>query len=105
MRTLKFSVDGQRLRKRIDCDFSGLVAGSVGYLRAEFEFSDDWAGCKKAASFWIEDQEYAVRLDSNDSCIIPSEALSGALFKVSVVGIRSDYKISTTRTRVHQEVF
>lgn len=105
MRTLEFTVDGQRLTKRTDCDFSCIVAGSVGYLKAKFEFSEEWANCKKAASFWVGDQEYAVRLDSEDSCIIPSEALNGEMFKVSVVGVKPNYKILTTRTKVQQEVF
>ena len=60
MRTLRFTVDGQTIRKNPDCDFSGLVAGSVGYLRANFKFSKEWFGCTKAASFWFDGLEHAV---------------------------------------------
>lgn len=105
MRTLEFKVDGQRLKKQSDCDFSGLVAGSEGYLKAKFTFSDEWLGCKKAASFWIGEREHGALLDSDDSCIIPPEALTGELFQVSVVGMKTGYKIDSTRTKVRQEVY
>ena len=105
MRVLKFKADGQRLKKQADCDFSGLVAGSAGYLRAEFTFSDDWLGCKKVAGFIADDKEYPVMLDDNDSCMIPTEALSGELFKVYVVGANVGYKIITNHTKVKQEVY
>lgn len=104
MRILRFVADGQRLKKRADCDFSGLVAGSEGYLMANFTFSDEWSGCKKAASFWVGDQEYAELLDDNDSCRIPTAALVGDLFEVSVIGVKPNYKIGSTRTKVRQEV-
>lgn len=104
MRILQFVADGQRLKKQTDCDFSGLVAGSEGYLRAKFTFSDEWLGCKKAASFWIDGQEHAKLLDDDNSCIIPPEALVGSLFEVSVIGVKPNYKINSTRTKVRQEV-
>lgn len=104
MRILEFFVNGQRLKKQSNCDFSGLVAGSEGYLKAKFAFSSEWAGCKKAASFWVGDQEHAVLLDQDDSCIIPAEAAACELFKVSVIGVKSDYKITSTQTKVRQEV-
>lgn len=105
MRELRFQACGQRLKKQTDCDFSGLVAGSEGYLRAKFEFSSEWDGCKKAASFWVDEQEHGALLDSDDSCIIPPEALTGELFQVSVVGMKTGYKINSTRTKVRQEVY
>ena len=42
MRTLTFVADKQVLRKQ--GDFSGLVMGTSGYLRAQFTFSGDWTG-------------------------------------------------------------
>lgn len=105
MRTLEFKVDGQRLKKQSDCDFSGLVAGSIGYLKAKFTFSREWLDCKKAASFWVNEQEYAVLLEPDDTCIIPADALGGSLFEVSVVGVKPNYKINSTRTKVRQEVY
>lgn len=105
MRVLKFKADGQRIKKQADCDFSGLVAGSVGYLRAKFTFSDEWANCKKAASFWIGEKEYPALLDDEDSCVIPTEVLIGEMFEVSVLGVKPYYKINTGKTKVRQEVY
>ena len=51
MRTLKFIVEGQIIRPDPSCDFSGLVPGSEGYLRAEFSFSKDWVNTIKVVSF------------------------------------------------------
>lgn len=104
-RTLEFDVDKQRLTRNRECDFSGLVAGSVGYLRAKFKFSfSGWHGCKKAARFWVDDEEYAVLLDKDDSCTIPSEALVGERFRVSVMGAKPNYRIETNKVKVRQEV-
>lgn len=104
MRTLEFTVESQRIRKKVDCDFSNLVAGSVGYLKAKFYFSEEWDKCKKAASFWVGDEEHPILLDSNDECVIPSEALTDSMFRVSVMGVRSDFKITSKKTKVRQEV-
>lgn len=105
-RILEFDVNKQRLTKKRTCNFSNIVAGSVGYLKAKFYFShNEWEGCKKAASFWMDEQEYAVLLDENDSCDIPPEVLTGYKFSVSVKGSRPYYKISTNKTTVRQEVY
>jgi hypothetical protein len=105
MRTLSFTVNGQVLKKNTDCDFSGLVAGSSGYLRAKFIFDSEWRDCNKAASFWVDGQEHAVLLDSLDACLVPDEALAGSQFEVSVTGVRDKFKIATTKTKVRQEVY
>jgi hypothetical protein len=87
------------------CDFSGIVAGSVGYLRAKFHFtSREWARCTKAARFWCGDKEYAVLLDDDNSCDIPAEALKEDRFHVSVLGAKTGYRIETTKLKVRQEV-
>lgn len=104
MRTLEFTVESQRIRKKVDCDFSNLVAGSAGYLKAKFYFSDEWTNCKKAASFWLGDEEHPILLDANDECVIPAEALTGNMFRVSVMGVRGEYKITSKKTKVRQEV-
>ena len=106
MRILEFKVDKQVLRKQPGCDFSDIVANSVGYLKAKFHFSgDEWIGCKKVASFWVDDKEYPVLLDDNNMCDIPSESLVGNAFKVSLTGAKSTgYRINTTKFKVRQEV-
>ena len=64
-RILKFKVKKQRLTRDRNCDFSNIVAGSVGYLRARFNLSSEWDDCVKVASFWAEEngKEHAVYLD------------------------------------------
>ena len=104
MRTLEFVAESQLLKKKTDCDFSNIVAGSVGYLEAKFHFSSEWDDCRKAASFWADGNEYPVLLDSNNTCVIPPQALTGERFLVSVTGVRSEYKIKSTKTKVRQEV-
>ena len=103
-RTLEFVVEGQRLKKKPGCEFGGIVAGSVGYLRAVFYFSSEWDNCVKAASFWENGQEHSVLLDANDSCIIPDEAVVGNHFLVSVTGAKAGFKIKSTKVKVRQEV-
>lgn len=88
MRTLEYEVIGQRL-KPIGNHY-GLKAGSKGYLWAHFNFSEDWKDCVKVARFFNNGIEYAAKLDSNDSCEIPADALTGSFFEVSVEGRRDD---------------
>lgn len=106
MRILEFEVTKQRLKKKATCDFSGLVAGSIGYLKAKFNCSkDEWGSCsQKIARFWIDDNEHAELLDKNDSCEIPHEVLIGDKFKVSVLGVAPGYSIETNKIYVRQEV-
>lgn len=105
MRVLRFIVEGQRLRPDHSCDFNGLIAGTQGYLHAQFRLSEDWNGCKVAVSFWRgkSDDEYAVAL-SNGMCAIPAEALTSKFFGVSLTGIKNGYRITTNRIHVPQEV-
>lgn len=106
MRKLEFDVSKQRITKNKDCDFSGLVAGTVGYLRATFNFSSsEWGNCvNKLARFWIDGREYAELLDESNGCVIPSEVLTGRKFEVSVLGVSPGYRIETNRVSVRQEV-
>ena len=106
MRILEFNVAKQRITKKQDCDFSGLVAGSVGYLYAKFHFSEnEWNRCTdKIARFWIGEREYAKLLGADNTCVIPPEVLTGKRFEVSVIGAANGYKIETNKINVRQEV-
>lgn len=102
MRTLRFIVQGQRLKPAPGCDFTGLVPGTVGYLRAQFEFDSEWNGCAKAASFFrLGGKEFAAPI-TNGSCLIPAESLTKEVFQVSVTGARQGFRITTNRIDVHQ---
>lgn len=104
MRTLKFIVDGQKIKHDPECDFSGLVPGTEGYLQASFVFTKEWNGCAKAATFWSAmGKEYPPQLlKDGKTCIIPAEALKKKKFFVGVVGQRKDYKILTHTVAVCQ---
>jgi hypothetical protein len=104
MRTLKFIVDGLQIKPDPNCDFTGLVLGTQGYLKAEFSFSKEWDGFVKVASFWkLNKEQPAQILKDGKSCIIPAEALDWTSFEVGVMGKKGDTVLKTIRTRVHQE--
>ena len=103
MRTLDFIASEQTLKQALACDFTGIVAGSCGYLRARFQFSKEWAGCKKVAVFTSKGQEYPVPLEFN-MCEIPAEALTGSAVQVYVVGRRPGYQIITNVAAFPQTV-
>ena len=111
MRVLEFEVKQQRIRKQPGCDFSHIVAGSNGYLQAKFNFSSEWDGCRKVATFSGEqpEPETSVFLDENNCCEIPREALVGKSFDVFVTGAKKTlssgtYLFQTSRMTVTQEV-
>lgn len=103
MRLLMFNVDSQHITKDPGCDFTGLVAGTRNYLKAYFTFSREWDDCALVASFWRGNKEHAVHI-VNGACEIPPEVLTGRTFKVSVTGQKGDYRITTNRALVCQEV-
>ena len=104
MRLLKFNVNAQHIQKDPDCDFNNIVAGTRNYLRAQFTFSPEWQDCVLVASFWRGKNEHAVLIE-NGECDIPPDALVGRTFRVSITGQHGDYRITTNKTLVRQEVF
>ena len=103
MRLLKFNIDAQQIQKDPECDFSNIVSGTKDYLKAQFTFSPEWQDCTIVASFWRGKNEHAM-LVTNGECMIPEEALTGPTFRVSVIGLRGDYRITTNKEIVRQEV-
>lgn len=103
MRTLKFIVDGQIVTLDPNCDFSNLVPGSEGYLRAEFIFSPEWRDCVKVASFWSAmGEEFKPQILNDNACMIPAEATKRMTFRVQVLGKKNGYKIITNKVDVNQ---
>lgn len=102
MRTLKFIITAQSIQKDPDCDFTGIVAGTQGYLQAEFLFSQEWQGCWMAAVFSSLGKEYP-RPVIEGKCEIPKEALTWDNFGVRVVGEKEGYRITTNEVKVKQE--
>lgn len=99
MRTLQFKVAGQNLSK--DGDFSGLIAGTKGYLYAAYNFDGEWDGCKKAAVFLRYDKEYPVPI-VNGKCAVPDEITEYKCWKVYLVGVKDGYRITTNEVEVRQ---
>lgn len=104
MRTLKFIVNKQIITLDPNCDLSGLIPGSEGYLQAEFSFSSEWKNCVKVAAFYsFLGKEYQPQLlKDGKRCMIPAEALKGRRFKVQVIGKDNDVKITTNKVTVCQ---
>lgn len=94
MRVLDFTATGQTLKRSPGADFSGIVAGSRGYLFARFRFDREWSGCKKVAVFCCHGKEHPAGLRAG-MCEIPAEALTGDAVQVYVVGRRPGFEITT----------
>ena len=102
MRTLEFRVCGQEIAQAQGCDFSGLIKGTKGYLRARFYFDEEWDGCLVAASFFdASGNEHAAQVVDR-MCMIPGEALTGGSFAVRLTGVRRGYRITTGKLTVRQ---
>ena len=88
MRTLKFIVEGQIIKPDPECDFSGLVPGTDGYLLAEFTFSNEWKSVPKVVAFYSRlGNEYTPQpLMEGNHCMIPKEALRRRIFKMQILG-------------------
>ncbi len=99
MRTLQFKVSGQSLSK--NGDFSGIVAGTKGYLRLYFDFDPEWAGCKKAVIFSRYDREQALPV-INGGCPVPDEIAQHSRWKVRLIGEKKGYRITTNEVEVRQ---
>lgn len=97
MRTLKFVINGQILEKDPSCDFSNIIPGTKGYLRAEFSFSSEWNKCVKAAEFSAGPLTgIPVLIEDGNSCIIPYEICMRESFKIKIVGRGlNGYQITT----------
>lgn len=99
MRTLQFSVSGQKLSTA--GDHSGLIAGTRGYLQTAYNFDGEWDGCKKAAVFLRYDKEYPVPI-VNGKCAVPDEITGYKCWKVYLVGGKAGYRITTNEVEVYQ---
>ena len=103
MRVLEFMVNKQMLTKNPVCDFSNIVPGSEGYLKARFFFSEDWEDCTKVVGFYYGNTEFPPKeLAEDNTCIIPYEALKKPSFDIRVFGQRKGFGISTNRMTISQ---
>ena len=100
-RDLDFVVNGQRLTKAPNSNFSGIVAGSKGYLNCRFEFSEEWRNLKKAVQFKIGDDPLYKPLINNE-CKIPDEVTDSTRIHVSVIGKDSSTYLTTNTAVIIQ---
>lgn len=102
MRELKFNVNQQTIMKT--GDFNHIVRGSKGYLVAVFNFSEDWNGYNKVASFYKKDgvKAYNVILEGN-RCTVPDEVTDSKYIYVRVTGGSGNSRIYTNQTIFRQE--
>ena len=104
MRVLVFNVKGQTIQPNSLSEISGLVAGTSGYIKAKFLFSEDWNGCAKVAGFFLKDNtEFPpCVLDNDNSCFIPEEILKYHEFSIKVYGKKNGYVITTRPINIKQ---
>lgn len=105
MRTLRFNIDKQIISKDPKCDFTNIVPGTAGYLKAVFSFSSEWNNTVKVAAFYRSGRECPPQLlDENDSCVIPAEALTNRRFTIKILGKNEnkDLKLTTNKIVVEQ---
>lgn len=100
MRVLKFEVNGQTLKK--NGDFSGIMAGSKGYLKCGLQLSDnDWRHARKVMVF---NGEYAVAVNADYECRVPDEVTDAKSFKVQLVGQTGQTRMMTNPVLIEQVV-
>lgn len=104
MRTLKFAVNAQRITSDPNCDFSGIVPGTVGYLKAHFSFSPEWAGMVKVAEFrkYLCDEPVSVPI-INGECAVPDTVTGSKVWYVKIIGKRGDVILPTCNCKIEQE--
>lgn len=106
MRILEFKVEGQRIDKVPECDYSGLIMGTSGYLVASFQFDDTWKNMVKVAAFYGYNNgnydESAV-LIQDGIFLIPDQAAQCKFFKVGAVGQRPGLRLTTNLVTIYQE--
>lgn len=104
MRVLKFVVEGQIIKRDGRCDFSNIVAGTSGYLVANFAFSEVWNGCAKVVEFLSESGEEldALVINRDNSCNIPDNVSKKHAFYIKIYGKRDGYIITTNKILIKQ---
>lgn len=103
MKHLKLLVNNKLITCDPTCRNSGLYMGMTEPVKIQFDFSDDWNERVKVAAFWsVSGIEYDPQLIlSDNTCIVPPEALQGTVFKVQVFGKLNGEKISTGKCSVY----
>lgn len=102
MRVLSFIVEDQMIRKDPACDFTNLISGTGGYLKARFVFNQEWRGYTTIAiKSWalfnrdeadnihingvVTDQNVSIegKISGSNQIIIPPNAFVEVLYLVN----------------------
>ena len=84
------------VNQRIKIEPPETAEGTMEYLRAEFDFSEEWDGLTKTAFFRGANGNTYSQLLENDACTVPAEALAvPGRVGVSVSGTRGETIITT----------
>lgn len=95
---LRFQVSGQRLRR---LDNEALATGSASFPDVHFDFSGAWTEGTKTAIFTdANGSVYNVLLNSDGTCKVPSECMTGSYFKLSLFNTNGDTRITTNEINV-----
>lgn len=96
---LTFKITKQKLERT---DSEEPVDKSIKYLNTVFDFkTSEWDTLRKRALFMCGDCIKLVELDTDDSCIVPWEALGHHYFIVTVFGVDdSDKRVTTNSVQV-----
>lgn len=91
---LAFAIENQNIRRTDD---NVVASDSVGYLFANFVFSEDWEGLTKTA-FFTSGKVCKTKILDDDCCEVPHEVIKHGGVIVGVRGDRADgtQKITTT---------
>ena len=84
MDTLDFYVRGQVITPQYNDVV--LAEKSIGYLKANFIFGEDWEGLQKVAVFEHNKKYFFYLIPEGETFLIPHEVLKEPRFKVSCFG-------------------
>ena len=72
-------------------------------VRLEFIFPPEWINRVKVAAFWsVMGREFPPQvLIDGKTCLVPTEALQGNMFKVQILGKQNGEKTSTTKCAIY----
>lgn len=103
MKTITVHVDGSSIKLDSNYNPKDLFPGIQEPVQLEFVTSNEWRNRVKVAAFWsVSGREYSPRvLEDGKTCLVPEEALRGAVFKIQLFGKANKEKISTTKCSVY----
>lgn len=101
MKTLRFLVKGQMIKKDPAFPFYKMVAGSSNYYKAKFTMDASWTGYSCLAHFEADGYEKYVPIIDGEAAF-PDEIMQYKKFFVSVIGRKGDSTLLTNKNRIIQ---